>query len=360
MDYAAANAYVQQSYGIPNYFAPPPHQLPEPVYNARQGVPSDTHDNKVQPATLGSCGFQLVHAPGTPGTHDPHFVPRARHALLQAYASTGNSIKVRDVMFWNPPRPDYVTTPQQVHIDMDVNAYRSVAALLDRVWSCRVPADDNDKDDAGQYDMWKQALQHGARFCITRVVSGHTTTEPPLGLYRTVYDNDACVPDEYGLCPSDYVALDSNDDEEKEDDVYFNGDNHLDETNHTTDWTAWPAMPMAKPSPTQSKWYTFPNVTADELLFFTQYDRDVRVTSDIWHCALTNIIMANTTAAADDDDTQDSTLLDNDSSSSSSRHHSFDMLCLVLLENKVPTEWDRWTLAHQMPLRPDAALDSNK
>lgn len=350
LDYEPANDYMEESYGIHNYFRQERNQ-PETVYNARHGVVvadnSIHHQNAVVPATLGSCGFQLVSASQLDSS-DQHvvvtdwqdadqvrtrFLPRARHALLQAYASTiqqeGEQV-LRDIVFWKPTErrgSNHFVAP--VHIDMDVNAFASVDELLDFVWSCRIPEDDG--DDTAQYETWKQALQNGARFCITNVWhnarADAPATQAPLGLLRTAYDAaEDCQVDEYGLCPSDYDALDSQD----------NDTHHpLDEStaNDNVMKQEWPALPFAKPSPHLSKWYTFPDVTAEELLIFTQYDRDVRVTTDTWHCALTKTV---------DAESDDATVVP---------RHSFDVRCLVLLHERVPAEWDRWTPAHQMPLQ---------
>ena len=109
--------------------------------------------------------------------------------------------------------------------------------------------------------------------------------------------------------------------------------------------SSWPALPHAKPSKAASRWYTFPAVTSDELLVFTQYDRDVRATTDLWHCALTNVV----------DDQRDGQYTGRSDDDPHNRH-SFDMRCLVLLDDTVPKEWDRWTPQHQLPMRPEALL----
>ena len=35
-----------------------------------------------------------------------------------------------------------------------------------------------------------------------------------------------------------------------------------------------------------ARWYSYPDLTPDELLLFCQYDRDATRPSDLWHCAL--------------------------------------------------------------------------
>ena len=100
LDYSAANSYMEHYYGITEYFAKAKQGQAEQVYNARHGVL--VHDGStaklVAEPTLQACGFALVDAPSPQEQVDDWkdsldqvrrvYLPRARHALLQAYAST--------------------------------------------------------------------------------------------------------------------------------------------------------------------------------------------------------------------------------------------------------------------------------
>ena len=340
LDYSATNGFLDHYYGIKNYFKN--DHKPETVYNARSGVlmkngnPQNGEDETLVPASLGNCGFELVHAPGSEVSNWQDleqvrntYLPRARHAILQAYASSSMP-PVKDIIFWKPTErsgPTSYVSP--VHIDIDVNAYgNAFDDLLDFVYSCHVP--DDPVSDAAQREMWKEALEGGARFCVTNVWHNVREDLPaiqaPMGLLRTHYDTkDSCQVDSSGLCPSD--------DEE-------------DENITSKDILAsWPALPHVKPS-NKSRWYTFPAVTSDELLLFTQYDRDVRTTTDVWHCALTNVINhSEQYSDRSDDDARN--------------RHSFDMRCLVLLDESVPEEWDRCNPKHHIPMRSEALAEES-
>ena len=50
-------------------------------------------------------------------------------------------------------------------------------------------------------------------------------------------------------------------------------------------------FPEHTPDPQRSRWYTFPRMQ-DEVLCFTQYDRKLGRPSEIWHCALPEVVEA--------------------------------------------------------------------
>ena len=80
------------------------------------------------------------------------------------------------------------------------------------------------------------------------------------------------------------------------------------------------AFPEAAPNMNQSKWYTYSNMTQDEVLLFCQYDRDVTRPSDLWHCALHDIGDVN-----------------------SPPRSSIDVRCFILFDEVVPKETDRYS-----------------
>ena len=133
LDYSATNEYFRQYYGMDQYFqVANTTDGSTTIYNARHGVavydddsadPSrstttnDRHQGGFQVTTteptLASCGFCLIHDSSSSSSsslitdwNDEEqvarlFLPRARHALLQAYASMPD-VTVRDIQFWKP------------------------------------------------------------------------------------------------------------------------------------------------------------------------------------------------------------------------------------------------------------------
>ena len=77
------------------------------------------------------------------------------------------------------------------------------------------------------------------------------------------------------------------------------------------------AFPYARPSH-ESKWYIFPNTTNDEVILFYQYDRNALQISDLFHCAIST------------------------SDKIGEGRKSFDIRALVLLNEDVPEELDRY------------------
>ncbi|KAL3801368.1 hypothetical protein HJC23_006978 [Cyclotella cryptica] len=89
----------------------------------------------------------------------------------------------------------------------------------------------------------------------------------------------------------------------------------------------WLAFPDASPND-KSQWYIFPNVTRDDVIVFYQYDRNVMQISDLFHCAI-----------------------------SPSKHvgvgegrRSFDIRALIILDEVVPKELDRYTESRTRPV----------
>lgn len=119
------------------------------------------------------------------------------------------------------------------HIDTDVNAYSDASNLVDLLKK-------NCLEDFRQADVLDSLVQ-GRRFCIVNAwknIANQPVTRAPLALFSIRYKN------------------------------------------------GW-AFPDSKPDMNNSNWYVYSNMTNDEILFFCQYDRDVSLPSDVWHCALT-------------------------------------------------------------------------
>ena len=149
------------------------------------------------------------------------------------------------------------------HIDTDINAYSDATHLVDLLEkNCLESFDREDVLDS---------LAKGRRFCIANAwknTAHHPVTRAPLALFSTRYKN------------------------------------------------GW-AFPDSKPDMNISKWYVYSNMTMGEILFFCQYDRDVRLPSDVWHCALTG--------------------------HGTGSRISFDLRMFVIFDEVVPRERDRFS-----------------
>lgn len=85
------------------------------------------------------------------------------------------------------------------------------------------------------------------------------------------------------------------------------------------------AFPDVSPSE-DSRWYVFPNITGDEVVAFYQYDRNVMQASDMFHCAISNGVKFG------------------------EGRKSFDIRALILLDEDVPAEADRYRSGRTRPV----------
>ena len=76
-------------------------------------------------------------------------------------------------------------------------------------------------------------------------------------------------------------------------------------------------FPKGTPNFSNSVWYSYPNMTTKELLLFCQYDRHVKYTSDLWHCALKQVGV------------------------DAPPRESFDVRAMVIFDETVPPDMDR-------------------
>merc|ERR1712071_73598 len=138
-------------------------------------------------------------------------------------------------------------------------------------------------------------------------------------------------------------------------------------------------FPLAKPNMNQSWWYTFPYMMDEECLIFKQYDRYISLTSsnermeqkhkyvlkstsDLWHCAIhpENIPKNDWNEYCHDnseDNDKPSSLSSSSSSSpssssSSSPRSSFDIRLLVVFDEILSPECDRFLLSRKKNMRP--------
>mmetsp|Transcript_15119 Transcript_15119/g.22660 ORF Transcript_15119/g.22660 Transcript_15119/m.22660 type:complete len:403 (+) Transcript_15119:207-1415(+) len=96
-------------------------------------------------------------------------------------------------------------------------------------------------------------------------------------------------------------------------------------TRYSTTNSAFPEFP---PDLEESKWFAFSNVTSKEVIAFYQYDRLVTQPSDLWHCALS---------------------IDNRFDKNIFKRESFDIRALVVLNDEVPSELDRFDSTRMRP-----------
>ena len=289
IDYSAANEFIAAHYGVlhgqqNSYFAQ--DRAVERIYNARQILDP--------PASVPDCGFALLalqslQQPPTVNWRDLHsiqanYLPQLREAILSVYEQDD---VVTHVIFWCPtvrtdsthtmtrlcgdetPRAGYVAT---AHIDTDVNAYKSVDQLVNVIKKNCFPG--------AMFNATEiiEAIKEGRRFAIVnawRNIGSAPVRRAPLA-----------------FCPMQYVVPNT-------------------------------AFPYGVRDITASHWYTYPDMTPDELLLFSQYDRDASHQSDLFHCALV------------------------DRGTDTSPRESFDVRCLVVFRTIVPVHRDR--LARRTP-----------
>lgn len=87
------------------------------------------------------------------------------------------------------------------------------------------------------------------------------------------------------------------------------------------------AFPDASPSD-ESKWYIFDSATRDEVIVFYQYDRNILQISDLFHCAISH----------------------NDGRGDGEKRRSFDIRALIILDESVPEELDRYEEGRTRPV----------
>mmetsp|Transcript_41387 Transcript_41387/g.99707 ORF Transcript_41387/g.99707 Transcript_41387/m.99707 type:complete len:486 (-) Transcript_41387:797-2254(-) len=365
MDYSAANEYIRAHYGdqsprLPLYFEQ--DESIETVYDARYGVHcinnisneeetnpliEDTKKKKKEEktaASLKTCGFTLLSSAITREADDDNAdwnnlewiqrncLPQWREHLKELYCNSNHQRTIRHMLFWNPmlrgppppsnkptttvtttldnndndnnairitPKASYAALP---HIDMDVNAYyETFEDFLDLMENNEVEVLDVGGDgtsSANQRQRRRQdildSIQNKHRgFAIVNAwcnVGKHPVGKDPLGLFSVQYDKEtASIP---------------------------------------------AAFPMAAPNMKTSRWYAFSNmIPNDEVLFFCQYDRDVSWPSDLWHCSLDGMMMMSTTQGQQQQEMDLPPL---------PPRESFDIRCLLVFEEEVPLDRDRF------------------
>jgi hypothetical protein len=275
---------LYQKGGRSNYFGKSRLTVKEPIYDARQGFWDDHHQRMV-PASLDECGFTLVEN-SPPPVQDwsdkeeicQKYLPQLR-GMFQHKLFPDKSI--RHLIFWHMNRRGKdlkVQKPNQkvqtskfvgsAHIDTDVGCYNRLEDFVRLFENNCVEADFPRQD---LLDL----LQQGRRCAIINVwrnIAKDPIQRAPLAIMPAQYNN-----------------------EKKQ------------------------AFPNALINVEQSRWYVYPEMQNDELLVFSQFDRNVQQPSDLWHTGLVDVGVEN---------------VDND-------RESFDIRCLVVFDEIVPPVYDR-------------------
>ena len=311
IDYSAANDFVQSYYGdqiSQPYFATPENKgtKVEPIYNGRVGFWDDRIQRFVPP-TPSRCGFTLVqHAPtrvtdfGNLDQVRNIYLPELREHVIPKAFLDGT---ISDVIFWFPMyrREDQLTQGSSInhrvlatapiaplaHIDTDIGAYSQISEVVQLVAKNRI----DDPYQAQYFDpkIVQDTLESGRRFAIVNFWRNANFQQPinrsPLALFASQYDH--------------------------------------------TKKEQRPCFPESRPDPRTSRWYTFPNMSADnECLVFCQYDRLLHQPSDIWHCALPSLPHGDNAVP----------------------RQSLDVRALVVFHEDVPPELDRFAADRMRPV----------
>lgn len=331
IDYSAANEYMTAHYsqlhnnGKQHYFE---HTLSssstldgkeiEEIYNARNGYFYDDCGELVEPL-LEQCGFQLVNMKQNEATlHESvvtdwtdmdqitkKFLPRLRTMIEDTLAGQGcpSSSTISHILFYQPMLrgenddmgPKTSPVASLVHIDTDFGAH-DVEGIVRMVERNQIRSTSCSSDREEKYfprNELMDAIRDGRRFTIINAWRGANADGLPverahLGLLSPRYrcDDGASLPRRH---------------------------------------RCYPAL---RPDRSQSRWYAYPQLTKDEVLLFKQYDRRVDRVSDIWHCSLPAF----------------------PGEERCSPRTSFDCRALIVFEDVVPAELDRYCNDRSRPV----------
>ena len=137
-----------------------------------------------------------------------------------------------------------------VHVDTDVNGYAGDAEALSRlVLSNQILAGSGGKQrgTSASIDSLAAKLAAGHRFLILNAWRSADASGRPVGRAPLA------------LLSSRYVE-------------------------------AAGRFPQHRPDARSSRWYAFPSMADKEVLLFTQYDRKLSRHSELWHCALPDVV----------------------------------------------------------------------
>ncbi len=380
IDYSGANEYFEAHYGGHPFWQLSPSsgsyfdgdKILEPIYNGRElGVvdkdgisatsTTPTASNNTFTETERSCQVKSLKKYGMTLVNSPTRVVdwKNRKQIEDIYIQELEQIlpslfstNIKLYSFWNPMlrgENHTISAPQSskdtnakhnsslgdiistanvasmVHIDTDVGAYETIDAFLAIVENSQVKRQQHQEDEHGkgfdrsQYQ--KEIIDNRKRFAAVNFWRNTNRLEPvtssPLAILSTRYDpgnNDGANPQ--GGSTRDNLF----------------------------------AFPNVRPDLEESKWYTFPNMTHNEVLVFYQYDRLVTQPSDLWHCAIS--INENQHDRAADTETISKTCRKRQTS----QRESFDIRALVVFDEVVDESKDRF---QQDRLRPVLSFEES-
>ena len=193
-----------------------------------------------------------------------------------------------------------------VHIDTDVGAYETIDEFLAIVEKNQVRRQEEHGDEFDRSQYKKEIIDNRKRFAVVNFWRNTNPLEPitssPLSILSTRYDH------------GNILSVGTNPQEGSAHDKLF-------------------AFPNVRPDLEESIWYTFPNMTSNEVLVFYQYDRLVTQPSDLWHCAISM------------DENQHDRAADTEANFETSRkspRESFDIRALVVFDEVVEESKDRF------------------
>jgi hypothetical protein len=281
IDYSAANEYVEAHYGEKssrNPYFGYRGSKLEPIYNARNGV----YDGQSwKPAALDQCGFCLWQDEPSQVTDWTDLLEVRDVYLPEVRKILKKSYSgIHHVIFWNPMLREE-DLPQTRPNNNQKTPTASFAAMP------HIDTDVGAHSNAEHLmDLFeKNRIDEGVfprDELINAIQEGHRFAI--VNVWRNI------SPQPVARAP---LAL------------------------FSTRYDTSQAFPEAAPNMDRSRWYIFDKMTQDEVLLFCQYDRDREKPSDLWHCALKSV-------------------------GDRPPRRSLDVRCLIVFDELVPTDRDRF------------------
>ena len=313
IDYSAANEYVKVHYPhlhTGDYFRPstgPSTGADEPIFNGRLGVHDDRRGRLV-PASLAECGFALLKPPRAAQVDDwrdgdavrATYLPKLRQLITDAVEQSPAHGKVSELIFWH-----MLVREQGAPYVGPSDAASSAVSRGPIAPMAHVDTDVNAY--AGHADRLAQLV------LANQVIE--TGRAPFAGdLVEQLSGRRFCILNAWRNADNDHPIL--------------RAPLALLATRHSEVDGPWGRFPEHLPDHTRSRWYAFPRMES-EVLCFTQYDRKLGSPSELWHCALSAL----------------------EEAPGSPPRRSFEVRALVLLEETLPLQLDRWLpLPHNRPV----------
>ena len=296
IDYSAANEYIYSHYNQSHYFGKDTSVM-ENLFDARESQSTCQNNREI----LQNYGLALVNSSlqlsNWSNLNDigESYLPELDRIINLLFPSK------QIHCFWNPmirgeayeisriennTKTPTANIASMAHIDNDIGAYQSVDDFLSII-------DKNKVQPFRKQDFADAIIKGNKRFAVVnfwRNIGMAPVTRAPLAILSTEYDEG-----------------------EK-----------------------FQAFPNASPNMNRSRWYVFPNATRDEVIVFYQYDRLITQPSDLWHCAV----------SLEDDEIGK----DNSHNGQVLPRESFDIRALIVFDEIVPQDVDRYTPSRQMPL----------